>query len=215
MDFLNELKSRAQNVQSQKDDLAQVLPRNAEQTEVACTLVARYFRDLAKTLDVLEPAGPSFSLDGKTPWPAMKLTGFQTDARKTMLRGKEAFDTISMGWTIIPKMGMAVGGAVTVRVIPEAERIHQALMQAFVEHERKEQRNPQRNNLESITFDYLTKARGGVTVKPVHDTARLEFRLANTSGFAVTTVSLAATQITSARLDELAKLILAQSSQFA
>jgi hypothetical protein len=213
--FLNQLKSQATELASQQAVVAQDVAANTAQTEVACQTVAHYLRDLAKHLNVIEPSGPHFTLDGKTPWPAMKLSAFHSDARKKMLRDKEVFDTMAMGWTIAPKMGVAVGGAVTITFLPEVERVQQILTFAHVEHERKETRHPQRNSLQSVRFEYTTQARGNVSVKADHDAAQLVFRVANANGFGITTSSIAAERVNSDLMDELAKLIVAQASTFA
>jgi hypothetical protein len=213
--FLNQLKSQATELKSQQAVAAQDLTTNTANTEAACRTVAQYLRDLAKHLSVIEPSGPHFTLDGKTAWPAMKLSNFHADARKKMLRDKEVFDTMTMGWTITPKMGVAVGGAVTITFIPEVERVHQILTFAHVEHERKETRHPQRNSLQSVRFEYTTQARGNVSVKADHDAAQLVFRVANANGFGITTSTLPASSINSDLMDELAKLIVAQPSTFA
>jgi hypothetical protein len=213
--FLNQLKSQATELASQQAVVAQDLTENAARTEAACQIVAHYLRDLAKHLNVIEPSGPHFTLDGKTPWPAMKLSNFHADARKKMLRDKEVFDTMAMGWTITPKMGVAVGGAVTISFLPEVERVQQILTFAHVEHERKETRHPQRNSLQSVRFEYTTLARGNVSVKADHDAAQLVFRVANANGFVITTSTVPAERISSDLMDELAKLIVAQPSTFA
>ncbi len=215
MSFLNQLKSQATELKSQQAVAAQDLTTNTANTEAACRTVAQYLRDLAKHLSVIEPSGPHFTLDGKTPWPAMKLSNFHADARKKMLRDKEVFDTMTMGWTITPKMGVAVGGAVTTTFIPEVERVQQILTFAHVEHERKETRHPQRNSLQSVRFEYTTQARGNVSVKAEHDAAQLVFRVANANGFGITTSTLPASSINSDLMDELAKLIVVQPSTFA
>jgi hypothetical protein len=213
--FLNQLKSQATELKSQQAVVAQDLTANTANTEAVCQMVAQYLRDLAKHLSVIEPSGPHFSLDGKTPWPAMKLTDFHADARKKVLRDKEVFDTMAMGWTIAPKMGVAVGGAVTITFIPEVESVQQILTFAHVEHERKETRHPQRNSLQSVRFEYTTQARGNVSVKADHDAAQLVFRVANAKGFGVITRTLPVASINSDVMDELAKMIVAQASTFA
>ena len=49
---------------------------------------------------------------------------------------------------------------------------------------------------------------------PDHDNARIAFRLANTTGFGVKNVVWPAARMQTEFLDELAKLIVAQPSQF-
>jgi hypothetical protein len=212
--FLDQLKSQAAEIGSQQVDNARDLLANAGKTEAACQTVSHYFRELAKQLNVIEPTGPRFSVDGKTPWPAMKLTKFVTDARKKMLRDKEVCDTISMAWTIVPKMGVPVGGAVTVNILPEVDGVQKLLNAANVSYDRVEQRHPERKNLQSVRFEYVTQARGSVTVTADHDAAQLAFRVANAEGFGVFSVPIACERVDSQLLDELAKLIVVQPSRF-
>jgi len=213
--FLDQLKSQASELASQQTAATVDLAANAAKTEAACRVVQQYLRDLAQHLGVIEPSAPRFTLDGKTPWPAMKLTQFSADARKKMLRNKEVFDTLSMGWTITPKMGVPVGGAVTLTFLPEVDSVQKTLNQAHVTHERKEQRHPERKNLQSVRFEYTTQAKGNVTVTADHDAAQLVFRLAQANGFGITTHAIGAERISSALMDELAKLLVAQPSTFA
>jgi hypothetical protein len=211
--LLDQLKSQAAELSSRQADSAPDLAANSAKTEASCQIVAQYFRDLAKHLNVLEPSGPRFSLDGKTPWPAMKLVKFSADARKKLLRDKEVFDTITMGWTIVPKMGVPVGGAVTLSFLPEVEGLQKTLNLANVAFERKEQRHPERKSL-AVRFEYTTQARGSVMVTADHDAAQLVFRVANAEGFGVITMGIGAERINSNLMDELAKLIMAQPSMF-
>jgi hypothetical protein len=213
--FLNQLKSQAKELQTQQVVASKDVAAKTAQTEAACQIAAHYLRDLAKQLTVIEPSGPAFTLDGKTPWPAMKLHDFRSDARKKMLRDKEMFDTITMGWSITPKMGVAVGGSVSISFLPEVERVQKILTLAHVKHERKETRHPQRNNLQSVRFDYTTQARGNITVTADHDAGQLVFRMANANGFGITSSAIAAERVSTDLLDELAKLIVAQPSNFA
>lgn len=214
MGFLDQLKSQATELASQQTAGQVDLAANAATTEKACNIVAHYMRDLAKHLAVIEPAGPRFSVDGKTPWPAMKLTQFTSDARKKTLRDKDVYDTVSMAWTILPKMGVPVGGAVTLTFLPEIDEVQKVLTQAHVNFDRREQRHPERKSLQSVRFEYTTQAKGNISVKADHDAAQLVFRLAQVSGFGVSTHVIAASKVTTALMDELAKLLVSQPSTF-
>lgn len=215
MGLLDQLKSQATEIKSQRIGIERDLLANTAQTEAACSIAIPYLRELAKHLTVLEPNGPRYSLDGKTPWPAMKLIKFNADSRKKVLRDKEVVDTVSIGWTIIPKMGVPVGGAVTLTFLPQVDQVQQILNHAHIEHNRQEQRHPERKNLQSVRFEYTTQAKGNITVTADHDAAQLVFRLANVNGFGLVTHVIDAARINSDLLDELAKLIMAQESAFA
>ena len=113
MSFLNQLKSQASALQQQQHGQVQNFEANTAQTEAACQKAWSYLSDLARQLTVIEPPGSKFTLDGKTPWPAMKLTNFRADSRKKRLRDKEVFDYLAVGWRIVPQCGLPVGGSVS------------------------------------------------------------------------------------------------------
>jgi hypothetical protein len=214
MSFLNQLKSQASALQSQQTVQLQNIEANTAQTEFACQTVWHYMRDLARQLSVIAPPGPRFSLDGKTAWPDMKLVDFRADARKKRLRDKEVYDTIAMGWDIVPVSGVPVRGAVSVNFPPDLDRVEKRLRFGHVEHERKDLRHPEKNTLQAIRFEYETKARGNVMVTADHDKAQLVFRVANANGFDITSSTWPANRIQIDLMDELAKLIVAQPSLF-
>jgi hypothetical protein len=213
--FLNQLKSQAKALQSQQGQAQLNLEENTAQAEAACRCAWPYLEDLARQLNVIAPAAPKFSLDGRTPWPAMKLTEFRVDARRKMLRSREVFDYLAMGWRVVPQVGQAVGGVVTVNFPPDLQRVESRLAMGAVKHERKELRHPVKNTLQAIQFDYVTETRGSVVVTPDHDKGVIAFRVLNATGFEILTSSFPAASIKSETLDELAKLIVGEPSRFA
>ena len=214
MSFLNQLKSQASALQGQQQSRQAALAENTQRAEQACKTVQYYLNELAQQLNVLAPPGPKLTLDGKTPWPAMKLMNFRVDTRRKMLRDKEVTDYIAMGWQILPQMGAPVGGSVTVNFPPDWERVEKRLALGSVKHERKEVRHPEKNTLQAFRYEYLTESRGYITVTPNHDEGQIGFRLANVTGFEVQNVSRAATEIQTDVLDELAKLLVGQPNRF-
>ena len=214
MSFLNQLKSQAGALQSEQRARQVHSDANTRATEAASQTVWLYVTQLAKHLNVIGPAGPALSLDGKTPWPAMKLVDFRVDARKKKLRDQEVYDYIAMVWRVVPRQGGPVSGSVSANFPPDLERIEARLTAGNVQHERVNVRHPEKNTLQAIRFDYLTEARGGVTITADHDAAKIAFRLASAQGFAVVNTRYGADQIQSPLLDELAKLIVGQPSIF-
>ena len=215
MSFLSQLKSQASALQQQQHGQVQNLEVSTVQTETACQKAWSYLSDLVRQLNVIEPPGASFTLDGKTHWPAMKLTNFRADCRKKKLRDKEVFDYLAVGWQIVPQSGAPVGGSVSANFPPDLQRIEKRLAGGSVKHERVEVRHPEKNSLLALRFDYLTEARGSVTVTADHDNAQLIFRIANANGFEVITSNWAAGQVQTNTLDELAKMMVAQPHRFA
>lgn len=215
MSFLNQLRSQARALQTQQSQQQLDLEQNTESAEAACKTILAYLNDLARQLNVIAPAGPSFTLDGKSRWPAMRLTDFRVDARKKRLRDREVFDFIAMGWLVVPLAGPPVGGLVRVNFPPDLERVENRLALGQVEHDRRELRHPEKNTLQAIEFEYLTKTRANVVVTPDHDKAGLAFRLLNTNGFGIVNTSYPAGLVKHELLDELAKLIVCEPNRFA
>jgi hypothetical protein len=213
--FLNQLKTQAKALQTEHERDDAGFEKNAGETERACDMALHYMRDLARQLNVISPAGPRFSVDGKTPWPAMKFIEFRVDARKKKLRDKEVFDYIGMGWRIVPQIGNPVGGSVKVNFPPDLQRVEARLNMGPVKHERKELRDGEKNTLRAIQFDYITETRGSVMITADHEKASIAFRVMNASGFEVIQTTYPAAQVKSDLLDELAKLIVSQPHRFA
>jgi hypothetical protein len=144
----------------------------------------------------------------------MKLVDFRVDARKKMLRSREVYEYLAMGWRVVPRIGLPVGGIVSVNFPPELQRVETRLAMGLIKHERKEVRHPEKNTLLAIEFDYLTETRGNVQVTPDHDKGVLAFRLLNANGFEILNTSWLATKIRTDLLDELAKLIVSEPNFF-
>jgi hypothetical protein len=212
--FLNQLKSQAKALQNEQSQLQANVEETAAQVERACDFVLHYFQDLARQLNVIVPAAPAFSVDGKAPWPAMKLLDFRVDARKKLLRSREVFDYIGMAWRVVPQVGEPVGGLVSVNFPPDLQRVESRLAMGPVKHERKEIRHPEKNTLLSIEFEYMTETRGNVVASADHDKGQLAFRLMNCSGFGILNTAWAADKVKGEVLDELAKLLVSQPQRF-
>lgn len=214
MSFLQQLKSQAQALQTQRSAEDERLQEKTTETENACRLVLPYFQDLARQLNVIQPAAPAFSLDGKTPWPAMKLTDFRVDARRKMLRNQEVIDYIAMGWQVLPQVGEPVGGVVSVNFPTDLQRVESRLSMGMVKHDRREIREPGRNVLQAIEFDYITRTRGGITVTTDHDQGKLSLRLLNVAGFGIDNSSWPAVRFNHELLDDLARHLVTRDSRF-
>ncbi|BDT65998.1 hypothetical protein os1_01490 [Comamonadaceae bacterium OS-1] len=214
MSFLNQLKTQAHALRSQQNAAQMTAEARVAQTEAACQTVAAYLADLAQQLNVITPPAPAFTLDGKTPWPAMKMADFRCDVRQKRLRGVDVVDYIGMGWRVQPQDGPPVEAAVSVNFPPELERVEARLALGHLKHDRREQRHPDTNKLLAIRFEYTTELLGSVRITPDHDHSRMAFRISNATGFEVHTTEMAAADINPAVLDELARLLVAQPSRF-
>jgi hypothetical protein len=206
MSFLQQLKNQAREVQT--------LEANALAVEAACTTIWHYLADLVPQLNVIEPDAARISLDGKTPWPAMKLTDFRFDARKADLRGREVTHHIGLGWRLLPRESTDERGSVSVNFPPDLDRVQARLGAGQVKHERLEVRHPESHKLQAITFEHDWAARASVVFTPEHDKGVLAVRVAAVAGLEVRQLTLGAAQVTEALMDELAKAIVGQPNVF-
>ena len=214
MGFLDQLKSQAQSLQTQRSAEEARQDELTTQTDRACRVIATYLDDLARQLSVIEPPAREMSLDGRTQWPPMKQVDFRVDARRKMLRNREVFDYIGMGWRIVPQAGPVRTGVVSVNFPTEMKRVEDRLMMGPVKHERREIRDAEKSTLREVRYEYLTETRAAVTATPDHDRGLVHFRLLNTSGFEVRQTTWPAERIRNELLDELAKRIVGQPGEF-
>lgn len=215
MSFLNELKSQAQSLQDLQQGDFHNVAANTEVTEIACKVALKYLQDLTAQLNVIQPpAHGNYSLDGKTLWPPLKLNTFRCDARKKMLRNKECFDYVAVGWNIVPTAGAVLHHHVMVNFPPDLERVAQRLSTGQVRHGRKEIRHPETNKLQAYRFEYDTASFGSLSLTPEHDAGQVAFRVCNVGGFQILNTRYPASQVNQALMDELAKHLVGQGSRF-
>jgi hypothetical protein len=215
MSFLSELKNQATQLRDQQNGITQDLAAVTQTTEMACITALNYLRDFCAQLNVIKPpAAGRYSLDGKAAFPQTQMLNFRCDSRKKMHRGKEMFDTIGIGWDLLPATGQVATHSVTVNFPPDLERVSKRLSFGQIQHDRKEQRHPETNKLQAYVFEYRTQSRGSVALTPDQDNGQIAFRLSNTEEFGIDNISYPAQQVTSALLDELAKRIVGQQSRF-
>ena len=215
MNFLSELKNRANALQGLQAGEQQDIAAHTRACETACRLAVKYLQDLCAQLNIIQPPVPSqYSVDGKTPFPALVMRSFRCDDRRKMLRNEGVCDYIGMGWDLLPSTGQIATHSVTVNFPPDLERVSQRLSIGQVKHERKEIRHPETQKLQAYVFEYQTETRGFITLTPNHDTGQMAFRLVNIGGFEVFTTQYPASKITTALMDELAKKLLGQTNRF-
>jgi hypothetical protein len=216
MNFLSELKNKANALQNQQAGVQQDLAAHTQACESACSVSLKYLRELCSQLNIIQPPAPgSYSLDGKAPFPALVMRNFRCDDRRKLLRSEGVCDYIGMGWDLQPTTGQVATHSVTVNFPPDLERVTQRLSMGQIKHERKEVRHPETNKLQAYVFEYQTESRAFVTITPDHDTGQITFRLVNVGGFELFTTRYPAAKVTSALMDELAKKLVGQPSRFA
>ncbi len=212
MGFLQQLKQQANEVKSQQGTQGQALDANVQTTEAACQTVQHYLADLAAQLNVIEPAARALSLDGRVRWPDMKLSGFRFDVRKKILRQREVVDYVSLGWQVLPRVPTTDPARVSVNFPPELARVESRLRAGHIKHARLEQRHPDTLKLQAIVFEHELAVRASVVFTTDHDQGLVRVRLACVTGLESQEVTLPATRLVTAWLDDLAKAIVGQPS---
>lgn len=215
MSFLSELKNQASALQKQQTDVYLNVAANTQSCEQACRTLLSYLHDLAAQLNVIHPAAVGhYSLDGKVKFADLTLKNFRSDARRKMLRDKEVFDSLGMGWDLLPANGAAAKGSMMVNFPPDLERVTQRLSIGQIIYERKEVRHPETQKLQAYVFDYETHSRGSMMVTPDHDKGLMAFRVTNMGGFELLNITYPASQVTQGLMDEIAKKLVGRTSQF-
>ena len=216
MSFLSELKSRANALQGLELGAQRDLMASTEACEQACRTALAYLQDVCAQLNVIQPAAAGvYSLDGRSPFPALAQRNFRCDARRKMLRNAEVFDYIGVGWDLLPATGLVATHTVSVNFPPDLERVANRLSVGQIQHERKDLRDAASGKLLAYEFDYQTASRAFITVTPEHDTGCIAFRVTNVGGFGVLNTVYPAAQVNTRLLDELAKKLVGQPSRFA
>lgn len=218
MSFLNQLKFQASALQQENSVNLAELQANIRITESAARVVWSYISELSKQLAVITPPGPALAIDTKKPWPAMKLVDFRYDARKKKIQehglNQEVYDYVAMGWRSVPREGNPLPESVSVNFPPELERVQNRLTAGNIKYDRVEVRHPEKRTLQAYRFNYTTEARGSITITMDHAKAEVAFRLVGLRGFGVQTLTYPASKISNDLMDELAKLIVGQTSRF-
>ncbi len=214
MSYLQQLRRQAQTLQTEQGVAQQGIEENTQATEQACERLYHYVGELARQLNVIQPAVSFLSLDKRDHWGEMRQCEFRVDARKKRLRDREVFDYVTMGWQMRPRSGPVSKAQVSVNFPPDQVRVEKRLAAAHVPHERQEQRHPETNALQAYVYVFERSARASVMVSADHDAGQLKFRLGCVGRMEIIQHVMPANRVDSDALDELARLIVGEPSHF-
>ena len=211
MSFLDDLKRQAEALKAQQTGDAAALARNTALTEAACKTVFNYFNQLVQQLNVLQPASHArFMLDRQNSFDGLRLTDFRADSRRKPLRNEDVFDNLVMHWQL--KTGQKL--QLMKDFITDIEKLESRLRQSGAAVENEAVRDQDNGKLKGRRYTFVADFFASVRVTPQHDTARLQFQLQNLDGLETIGVEFPATEVGSARLDELARWIAGHPHQF-
>lgn len=211
MGFLDDLKRQADALKTQNTEDAALLARNAALVEAACKSVWQYWLDLAQQLNVLQPTPPlRISLDKATAIDGLRRCDFKVDARRKQHRNQEAYDHVVIH--ALQKTGRTL--TMSKDFPPEIERLEARLRQAGIAPETRWVRHPESGRLEEVRFSFTADIVLSARVLPDHDQGVLRFVLHNFDGLETVTADFPAREVGSELLDQLARWMVGQSSEF-
>ncbi|RZT91284.1 hypothetical protein [Rivibacter subsaxonicus] len=216
MSFLEQLRQQAQAREAQlRGDLGH-LERHVQLVEAACGSLWRYFGDLARQLDLLEPASPQrFRFDNRTLVEGFTCRRIAADIRRHKpaegpLAGRELVQQVVLHGVL--ESGRALDLAKDFP--PEIEKLEARLAQAGIRCPGERVNAPETGRFVEMRYRFVADVLVGVRVEPLHESGQLRFVLRNLDGLATVSASFAAHEVTTARLDELAKWWLGEPQRF-
>lgn len=217
MSFLDDLKQQALAHHAAQQGEASQLARQAALTEAACAVAWRYLDELGRQLDVLRPmASARYVIDTRCVLEGLPFTEFRADLRRKRLPTAGAQAAAEGVEHIVLSARLASGRVVQLAkdFLPEIEKLEARLAQAGIRCPAEPVREPDSGRFVENRYEFTADLVASVRVLPLHEEGRLQFVLHNLDGLATVKATFAAHQITTERLDELARWWVGQPQRF-
>jgi len=209
--FLDDLKRQADEARARQNTDTSHLERNTALADVACKTASGYFSSLVQQLNVLQPRSKvSYRLDRRHALADLLLCDFRADARRKRLRGAEVFDHVTLRWRLASGQRLAL----VKDFPPDIEQLESRLRRSGAQVHAETIRNPVNNKLQEMRYEFAADFEAAVTITPDHDAGRVRFEAINLDGFETVTLSFAAFEVGTGRMDELARWILGEQHGF-
>lgn len=211
MSFLNDLKKQADQVRAGQHLDSAAMEANLLATESACQLIFRYWVDLCKQLNVLQPTSTGrYAFDNKTVFTDLRFSDYRADIRKTALFHQAVVDHVVLHCDLRTHKALVLNK----NFLPDIEKLEARIAQSGVVCRPQEIRNPDNGKLIEMRYEFEANIAARVRVQPRHDTAQLTFTIDNFEGLAHWVIDFEAKAINVYLLDELAKWLVGQPNQF-
>lgn len=216
MSFLDDLKQQADTLRRQSHGDLAAIERSSALVESACETVWRYLDELGRQLQVLQPVSPArYAFDGRTVLGGLRFCDFAADLRKKRVpRGPLAEVEVVERIVLMARLVSGQRLELAKDFPPEIERLEARLAQAGVQCIGLPVRDPGTGRYLETRFEFTADLVAGVRVFPEHEEGRLRFVVQNLDGLASVEGSLSAHEVTTARLDELARWWVGQPQRF-
>jgi hypothetical protein len=215
MSFLNTLKNQAQASAAEQHGNASLMARNTQLVEGACKEALAYFHTLAQQLNVLQPASAGrHQLDKQTIFRSLPQTNFRVDARRiekgSKAQATEVYDHVVMHWELHG------GGELELNkdFPPDIEKLEPRLRQSGAKVDVQAERDPSGGKLLNMRYRLPAVFLASVRLVPRHEEGLVTFKLMNLDDFDTVWATLAAAEVSAARLDDLARWIVGQPHRF-
>lgn len=216
MSFLDDLKQQAQARQAALHSDHASLERHAALVEAACQTTWRYLDELGRQLQVLQPTSPvRYVLDVRAVLEGLRCEQFTADVRRKRgppgpLAERELVDHIVMQARLVSGRRLCLSKDFP----PEIERLEARLAQAGIHCPAEPQRDPDTGRFLENRYPFDADVVASVRVTALHEEGQLLFAVQNLDGLATIKARFAAHDVTTARLDELAKWWMGQPQRF-
>lgn len=211
MGFLDDLKRQADALQAQQSTDTAALERNTQLADAGCKTAFTYLDTLVRQLQVLKPVSKvRYELDKKTRFEQLPITQLKVDARRKMLRGAEVYDHIVLHARLNDGRRLNL----VKDFLPDIEKLESRLRFGGTPVHARPVRNPDNGKLLEMRYEFQVDFVLAARITPDHDRGRIGFRLQNFDGFETVEFELPATELGSARLDELARWLLGEPHRF-
>lgn len=216
MSFLDSLRQQAQARQAQLRGDHAVIERNSMLVESACMLAWRYLDDLGRQLQVLQPPSPArYILDARLVLEQLRYADFSADLRKKRVKRGPLVEVEVVEHAVLSAR-LVSGRKVELSkdFPPEIERLQARLSQAGIRCVGEPHRDAETGRYIETRYRFDADLIAGVRVLPQHEAGRLQFVVQNLDGLATVKASLAAQDVSTERMDELAKWWLGAPQRF-
>lgn len=212
MGLLDDLKKQAdllktQQMQAQQHDLP---ADRIKLVEDKMKRTFQYVNELLKQLAVVKPTCPlTFSIPGVTNLQGLAFADSFIDYRRKRINDKEHFDTINF------YIKWASGGTVVIDCDSQSavQKTHEALWASKVRFTEEERKSP-RGMVIGAKFIIPAAVLTDIVIKADHDQGRLLVLAKNLFGLGVEQLVVAAAEVDEAMLDDFAKALIGQQSDF-
>jgi len=208
--LLDDLKKKADALQTQQLTQDQLRQADAEMVDKALRQTFRYLDELLKQLAVIKPENAStFSLPALGDMKGLRFEESFVNYRTRREGGREVFDYVSL----FIKWAGATNMTVVRDLPPAIEKLRRQLDEYNLKFDVKEDFN-ERRSITKATFSIPCRVRSDVEIKGLYGQGKLRIEAKNLLRFGADFFTVPAEDISEPVLEELARMLLGEPTGF-